>query len=333
MIDLPGSPEVVEKHGQFSGHPDDGFLPGGFPSALCPRQSPTPQIGIRAKGSHLIVSRLDQETSQHFVAGFGDPALWVSVSGLILSGTESEVGANRPAVLELVGVFQGQDERQGGDGSNALNLLQHRSLGITLVGEGLNSAIVLPDLDRQQLQMVQEGTKCILESVGKTLKRSIVKCRGAAPMHATSSGFDSTADMIDETGPSPHQDLPGSKNRQILMGLLCPVTNPAQQGWVQPGQAGEDPGIQPIALSVASVDHTHLSGVGDDDFVAELREQLTDPARVGPDLQGNPRGGKIAKPLPEGLGRGSNATLLGDLSVSIEHGEVAEPIAQVQADR
>lgn len=164
LIDFAGSPEVVEEDGELSGHGGDGFLLGDLATAFRPSQSPPPQVTIGTEGAELIMGRLDQEASQHPVAGLGDSALRIALSRLIVLRAETEIGTDGAAGREAMGIYEGQDVGERGDGPHAGHLAEDLGLRIAFGGEALDLTVIAADLESDLFELIQERCKGDLQS-------------------------------------------------------------------------------------------------------------------------------------------------------------------------
>jgi hypothetical protein len=89
---------------------------------------------------------------------------------------------------------------------------------------------------------------------------------------------------------------------------------------------------EPVALTVAAVDHAHMAGVRHDDVVPQLLEQPTDPGRVRAHLEGDTGRFPRAEPATQRSFCRLDTPLFDDLPVFVQHAQPAEPIAEIQTD-
>ncbi len=90
-------------------------------------------MAVGTEGAKNVMGRLDQVAAQHHVARFGDPQLWLAVSGAVLTRAQASIGADGGAVDEPGGILQPQHERVRRDGPYASDLLQAGHLRIARV--------------------------------------------------------------------------------------------------------------------------------------------------------------------------------------------------------
>jgi len=65
------------------------------------------------------------------------------------------------------------------------------------------------------------------------------------------------------------------------------VVDRREQFGVETGQASEDLCVGAISLAWVVIDRSQLAGIGDENIMTELSEQVTCPARVGADFHGD----------------------------------------------
>jgi hypothetical protein len=73
--------------------------------------------------------------------------------------------------------------------------------------------------------------------------------------------------------------------------------------------------------------------MGAQHLVPEALEQATDPGRVGADLKDDPPAGERGAMTLERRGRGAEPLRGEDLPAGIESAELAEAVAEIEADR
>lgn len=155
-------PEREQQDGELAGDGDDGAFLGGFSSASGEAQSGFAECGGRAEWAEDVVGAVDEETAQLGVAGFGDGELLVGLAGLVASGDESEVGADVAGAGESLGVFEGEDEAEGGDGADTGDLLEALGDGVLGLGEGFELLFkgfdLAVEMFKAQEQRFDEGT-------------------------------------------------------------------------------------------------------------------------------------------------------------------------------
>jgi len=98
-----------------------------------------------------------------------------------------------------------------------------------------------------------------------------------------------------------------------------------EQSWIEAGQTCKGLRIDPVGLAGVVVDGPELSGVSDQDVVAQLAQELADPARMGSDLQSDSGRCKAGELAAESSLCGGQACFLqqGALGVEDRHMRVA----------
>ena len=132
VIDLAVLPEVVQEDGQLSSDGDDGAFLGRLAAAFSELQPPAAQVTVGPEGPKDVLGALDQEPAEIAIAGLGDVELRILGSALVSAGDQSQARAELAALAEAMGIFQGQDVGQGGDGADARDVAQEAGFGIVV---------------------------------------------------------------------------------------------------------------------------------------------------------------------------------------------------------
>jgi len=132
VIDLAVLPEVVQQDGQLSSDGDDGAFLGRLAAAFSELQPPAAQVAVRSERPKDVLGALDQEPAEIAIAGLGDVELRILGSALVSAGDQSQARAELAALAEAMGIFQGQDVGQGGDGADARDVAQEAGFGIVV---------------------------------------------------------------------------------------------------------------------------------------------------------------------------------------------------------
>jgi hypothetical protein len=111
-----------------------------------------------------------------------------------------------------------------------------------------------------------------------------------------------------------HQSLPRVDDGHVGLGVLAPVRNRVEQLGIEARQAGEVLGIDLVGLLLVCVDEPQLAGDGHQDLVAALLEYPARPRRVGSRLDCDAHGALGGEAPSEGLGAGTQPTLLEHLA-------------------
>jgi len=113
---------------------------------------------------------------------------------------------------------------------------------------------------------------------------------------------------------------------------VAAVPDRGRQAWIHTRDAGELLGGEAIGLVVALVDQSQVAGIRDEHVMARLLQQLGDPQRMRACFERDPRGSDAYEPLPERVRRRTQPSLLDDLAVAVADAEVAEAVAEIDAD-
>ena len=108
-------------------------------------QAPLSKSRVSSVRSKDVVSTLDQETSKVGIARLRDTKLRIVISGLTAFRLETEITTYVAALLEPLLATQGEDEGEGCNGTDAVNLLQGLRLRVFRLADLLNQAVVLLD--------------------------------------------------------------------------------------------------------------------------------------------------------------------------------------------
>ncbi|GAB4254633.1 MAG: hypothetical protein Kow00122_12720 [Thermoleophilia bacterium] len=81
-----------------------------------------------------------------FVSGFGDAQLGLKGTGTCLPRAQSQVGTDRTALREALGVFHGEDVDRGGEGADARHLGKKSGLRVALPGHLFDLRVESADL-------------------------------------------------------------------------------------------------------------------------------------------------------------------------------------------
>lgn len=136
--------------------------------------------------------------------------------------------------------------------------------------------------------------------------------------------------MVDEQGPGPQQAVPRPDERQVGLRLRATVVDRAEKLGIEPSEAGQHFRIHPVLLAGVGVDQPQFAGVGHQNLMPELPQQLARPKGVRPHLHRHPAAGKVGKRAPEGrLGR-RQAALLDHLALPVHDVDQRMSIPQFQ---
>ena len=117
-------PQGKQCHGQFACYRDYRALfcrlsaASGDPLTRCTQRT------RRAKRPEYIVGTVDQEAAQLHVASLGDSQLFVALPRLVAARHQAEIRADGASVLEVLWVFQGQNEAKCRERTDSRDLPQ-----------------------------------------------------------------------------------------------------------------------------------------------------------------------------------------------------------------
>jgi hypothetical protein len=104
MVCIARNPQPMEKNGEFSGNGDDCSFLAIFSAPFEHSSAPAFQITVRAKTSQQILSTLNQQRAELFVAGLADSELLFNRAGLVATWCQPEICRYISGVSEPTGV-------------------------------------------------------------------------------------------------------------------------------------------------------------------------------------------------------------------------------------
>jgi hypothetical protein len=273
VVDLAGDPEAMEEDGEFAGDGNEDtffcILAGTF-EALA---APAGEVGVLAKGAKDVVGALDEETAQEGVTGLGDAELGRRVAGLVEARGEAKEGTNVAALGETGMVTEGEDEGEGGDGANTMDLLEGLGGGVAGDDEAADGVVHGGDLGGEGGDGGDEGSKGIGQG-GREMGRSVlVEGVGVAAWKGPAEGFYGTTDLVDEHSTGSDEGGAAADDSKVGLLLLGAMLDRGEEDSVEPANAGEDLGVGAVAFVVALADELDLARIGDDDGEALLAEK------------------------------------------------------------
>ena len=115
---------MVQQDGEFTSHGYHGSLLGTFSSSGSDPLPIASQVTIRAKRSRDVLGTTDQQFANKPIAGFGNPQLGIPSPGLVLSGSEPQIGSHLATSSKPMGILEGQNKGQSCDRSYSSKLLK-----------------------------------------------------------------------------------------------------------------------------------------------------------------------------------------------------------------
>ena len=115
---------MVQQDGEFTSHGYHGSLLGTFSSSGSDPLPIASQVTIRAKRSQDVLGTTDQQFANKPIAGFGNPQLGIPSPGLVLSGSEPQIGSHLATSSKPMGILEGQNKGQSCDRSYSSKLLK-----------------------------------------------------------------------------------------------------------------------------------------------------------------------------------------------------------------
>jgi hypothetical protein len=95
--------------------------------------------------------------------------LRISVPRSVGGRHESQVRPHRAALLEAVGILQGEHERERRERPDPLDLPQELGLWVALLGDRLQLSVVLTDALRQRSDLLQDRSEGRPKRLGDVL--------------------------------------------------------------------------------------------------------------------------------------------------------------------
>src|SRR5919202_2184951 len=204
-------------------------LPGVLATALGYLLPMAPKVRVLPKWPEDVVSASHQQPSEQLVAVPGDALLRVVVSGLILARHKSRVGSYRPTVDEAHRIFEGHNERQGGECSDALHLSEESRLWVEFFGRCLELAIVLSYAGSKLCDGLKDGAEARLQELRYLASDLLVEALRRALGKPITEGLDREAHVVDEPGPGAHQGFARADQGKVRLGRLAPMLNGRKQ--------------------------------------------------------------------------------------------------------
>jgi hypothetical protein len=124
--------------------------------------------------------------AKHLLALLGDVFLpGVPLPRPIGGWHESQVRPHRAALLEAVGILQGEYEGQRRERPDPLDLAQVLRLRVMLFGDRLKLSIVLTDALGERADLLEDRPQSRPKRLGDVLRRSVVDGFGIPPLERT----------------------------------------------------------------------------------------------------------------------------------------------------
>ena len=165
------------------------------------------QIAIRAEGAEDIVRAVDEQLAQIDITGLGDAQLRVTVTRLVSPGDETQSWTDVAAPGKAFGVFESEDEGQGGERTHAADALELEGLGIAFLTEELDLAVVSSDLLSEGCDGVEDGEQSWLERVRNGVSNFVSEVRGRAGGQTKTGALSDPTDVVDEQGAGSNQSI------------------------------------------------------------------------------------------------------------------------------
>src|SRR3954454_5415826 len=145
--------------------------------------------------------------------------------------------------------------------------------------------------------------------------------------------LDQTTDRVD--GQRPHADERRAcpDKEQVGLGTAVPMGDGTQNGRVHTSVTGQFLGIRLVILAITRRDGPQFPGIGYENLVTELRQQLRHPRRMRAGFDRDPSRGEGLETLREAARSTLEAAFLEDLALGIQKAELAPAIPQIDADR
>ena len=111
LVLLARHPQAVHQHGELASYRHPCSLLGILPAPRHKAEPPTTEVAVASKWSEDVVGRVDEQSTQEWVAGFGDPQLWIAVPQLALARAEAEIRGSCAAALDTGPCRRGSADR------------------------------------------------------------------------------------------------------------------------------------------------------------------------------------------------------------------------------
>jgi len=120
----------VEQNGQLAGYGNNGFALSLLAASGSQMESPLSKRRVSSVQPQDMVGALDQQTSEVCVAGVSDAELRIMISGLTSPRSQAQVATHIATSSEPFLAAEGQNEGQGGEVADTMNLQQRLRLRI-----------------------------------------------------------------------------------------------------------------------------------------------------------------------------------------------------------
>src|SRR3954469_13613494 len=145
--------------------------------------------------------------------------------------------------------------------------------------------------------------------------------------------LDQTTDRVDGQRPHADERRPCPDHEQVGLGTAVPMGDGTQNGRVHTSVTGQFLGIRLVILAITRRDGPQFPGIGYENLVTELRQQLRHPRRMRAGFDRDPSRSEGLETLREAARSTLEAAFLEDLALGIQKAELAPAIPQIDADR
>ena len=232
---------------------------------------------------------VDEEAAQLGVACFGDGELFVALAGLVAAGDESEVGSDVAGAGEALGVFEGENKAEGGDGADAGNLLEALGDGVLGLAQGFQLLFKCFDLAVEvfeaQEQGFDEGTVGGFELKAGFFGEGVGFDAGGQEDAET---FKQATGGVDEVDAGAHKGFADFEGDEGALSVFGAVLDGRKELGISASESCKHASVLLVGFVVGGGNGTELAGVGDDDGMSPFGKESADPRGMGASFDDNP---------------------------------------------
>jgi hypothetical protein len=186
---------------------------------------------------------------------------------------------------EAVGVIDREHERQRRHRPDARHLPEPSCGRIVVPTQCFKAAIQATDLVGESVDEVEQLREAGEELDADAAPHSRREYVRATCRQAFAEGIGQTTCLIDQACPIPHEGIADAEERQVTLCLLGAMGHRSKKRWIDSPEPREGLCIVPIGLTIALADQLDTPSIRDDNFMAALPQQATEPRRVRASLE------------------------------------------------
>ena len=122
MVRVTGNPQPMEQNGRFPSNGDDSSFLAIFSAPFEHSGAPAFEVTVRTKSSQQILSTLNQQRAELFVARLADSELLFDRAGLVTTRRQTEICRDISGMSEAAGASYREHVLKCGDRTHAADL-------------------------------------------------------------------------------------------------------------------------------------------------------------------------------------------------------------------